>query len=172
MAISMISVMLFLFFYGLERRVLVEDQDINPVSQEVVRLLHLYEFSVALTSYLSHFLAYVIARVGLEKQRQDWFHQVFEKKSIEPNAEIIALALAWHMKQNRPLSSSWAMRMAGRHSRGISQRGGEPRARAVSRTLRKEIRESFWRRFLCSSGNARSSFRLQTSGKSFAVRSS
>ncbi len=107
----------FIYFYGLERRVLLEKQDINPVTMEVVRLLDCYTFSGSFTGYLSRFLAYVVARTGLEKLRQEWFDQIFDGRSIEPNEDILALALAWHVKKAQPLNAKWAMRMAREHPR-------------------------------------------------------
>jgi uncharacterized tellurite resistance protein B-like protein len=104
-----------LFFCGLERRVLLENRDATLVAQEVVRLLHRYTFSGSFTGYLSRFLAYAIARNGLENVKQDWFDHIFEKRSIQPSEEIVALALAWHLKQNRPLSLGWAKRIAKEH---------------------------------------------------------
>ena len=46
----------FLFFYGLERRLLVEQQDLSPIVKEVVRLLETYTFSGSFDGYLEPIL--------------------------------------------------------------------------------------------------------------------
>jgi uncharacterized tellurite resistance protein B-like protein len=105
----------FIYFYGLERRLLLENKDVNDVFPEVVRLLHRYTFSGSFTGYLSRFLTYTMARTGIEKLKADWFNHIFEKCPIQLGEEILALGLAWHLKSSRPLSASWAMRMARQH---------------------------------------------------------
>ena len=52
----------FLFFYGLERRLLVEQRDRDPIVREVVRLIETYPTSGSLDESLSRFLAFVLAR--------------------------------------------------------------------------------------------------------------
>lgn len=54
----------FLYFYGLERRLLVEQQDLSPIVKEVVRLLETYTFSGSFDGYLSRFLSYILARAA------------------------------------------------------------------------------------------------------------
>lgn len=105
----------FVHFYGLERRVLVDQRDINPITIEIVRLLERYTFSGSFTGYLSRFLTYVVARTGLEKLRQEWFDHIFDNSSMQPNEDILALALAWHVTKSQPLSAKWAMRIASDH---------------------------------------------------------
>jgi len=105
----------FLYLYGLERRILLDDRDINPVTLEIVRLLNRYTFSGSFTGYLSRLLAYVIARTGLEKLREAWFEQIFEKSPLLPDDSILALALAWHVRRGKVLGARWAMRLAKQH---------------------------------------------------------
>ena len=52
----------FLFFYGLERRLIVERQDLSPIVKECVRLLETYTFSGSFDGYLSRFLAFTMAQ--------------------------------------------------------------------------------------------------------------
>ena len=52
----------FLFFYGLERRLLVERQDLSRIVKEVVRLLETYTSQGSFDGYLSRFLAFTLAR--------------------------------------------------------------------------------------------------------------
>ena len=69
----------FLYFYGLERRLLVEQQDLSPIVKEVVRLLETYTFSGSFDGYLSRFLSYTLARAGIGTLKDKWFEAVFDK---------------------------------------------------------------------------------------------
>jgi uncharacterized tellurite resistance protein B-like protein len=119
----------FIYFYGLERRVLLENQDLNPVIEEVVRLLQRYTFSGSFTGYLTRFLAYIIARTGLEKLRKEWFEFLFRGVLSGASEELLSLALAWHVKRQQTLSPKWAFRMAKQHPRAaqsvVVQRAAE-----------------------------------------------
>jgi uncharacterized tellurite resistance protein B-like protein len=102
----------FLFFYGLERRLLVEQQDLSPIVKEVVRLLEAYTFSGSFDGYLSRFLAFVLARAGIETLNDKWFEAVFNKARLRRDEDFLAVALAWFFKRNAPLPVGWAMRIA------------------------------------------------------------
>src|SRR5581483_5446840 len=52
----------FIFFYGLERRLLMDNSDFDIVVREVSRLLSRYRLSNSFDSYLSSFLSYAVAR--------------------------------------------------------------------------------------------------------------
>jgi len=102
----------FLFFYGLERRLLVERQDLSPIVKEVVRLLETYTTSGSFDGYLSRFLAFTLARVGIETLKDKWLEAVFAKSRLQRDEDFLAVALAWFFKKNAPLPVSWAMRIA------------------------------------------------------------
>ena len=102
----------FLFFYGLERRLLVEQQDLFPSVKEAVRLLETYTFSSSFDGYLSRFLAFTLAKSGIETLKDKWFDAVFAKSRLQRDEDFIAVALAWFFKKNAPLPVSWAIRIA------------------------------------------------------------
>ena len=52
----------FLYFYGLERRALIDNQDIPQIIDEVLRLLQTYPASRSFKSYLSNFVTYLVVR--------------------------------------------------------------------------------------------------------------
>lgn len=52
----------FVYFYGLERRAIVENKDIDEILKEAHRLLSQYSSSKSFNQYLRHFIGYVIAR--------------------------------------------------------------------------------------------------------------
>jgi uncharacterized tellurite resistance protein B-like protein len=101
----------FLFLYGFERRLLVEQQDLSPIVKEVVRLLETYTFSGSFDGYLSRFLAFVLARAGIETLKDKWFEAAFTKSRLQRDDDFLAVALAWIFKRGAPLPVNWAMRI-------------------------------------------------------------
>ena len=102
----------FLFFYGLERRLFIERQDLSPIVKECVRLLETYTFSGSFDGYLGRFLAFTLARAGIETLKDKWFEAVFGKSRLNRDEDFLAVALAWLFRKNAPLPVSWAMRIA------------------------------------------------------------
>ncbi|WZO96060.1 TerB N-terminal domain-containing protein [Isosphaeraceae bacterium EP7] len=102
----------FLFFYGLERRLLVDGEDLSLVAKEAVRLLETYTFSGSFDGYLSRFLSYSLAKVDIGTLKEAWFRAVFERTRSRKDEQHLAVGLAWLFKQQRPLPSAWAFRLA------------------------------------------------------------
>ena len=102
----------FLYFYGLERRLLVEQQDLSPIVKEVVRLLETYTFSGSFDGYLSRFLSYSLAKDDIDTLKEKWFQAVFERTRAQRDEQHLAVGLAWFFKQRRPLPPAWAFRLA------------------------------------------------------------
>ena len=102
----------FLFFYGLERRVLIDRAEPSRDPQECLQLLKTYTFSSSFDGYLSRFLAFTLARAGIQRLEDKSFKDVFEKSRLQRNDDCLAVALAWFFKKSIPLPVSWAMRIA------------------------------------------------------------
>ena len=102
----------FLYFYGLERRLLIDDQDLSPIVKEVVRLLEVYTFSGSFDGYLSRFLSYTLARTGIGTLKEKWFQAVFERTRAQRDEQHLAVGLAWLFSNERPLPPEWACRIA------------------------------------------------------------
>jgi uncharacterized tellurite resistance protein B-like protein len=102
----------FIFFYGLERRALLEKKDINLIIKIVIHLLGRYPSSNSFNSYLGSFIAYIIARVGITKFNEKWFNFIFKKTSIYRTEEGLAVILAWFHLNKKPLPLNWARRVA------------------------------------------------------------
>ena len=107
----------FLFFYGLERGLIIERQNLSPIVKECVRLLETYSFSGSFDGYLSRFLAFVLARAGIATLKDKWFEAVFEKSRLRRDEDFLAVALAWFFEKNAPLPVSWAFRLASQDPR-------------------------------------------------------
>ncbi len=101
----------FLFFYGLERRVLIDRAEPGAILSECLQLLKTYTFSSSFDGYVSRFLAFTLARTGLQRLNEKWFKDVFEKSRLQRNDDCLAVALAWFFKKSIPLPVSWTMRL-------------------------------------------------------------
>ena len=102
----------FLFFYGLERRLILEGKDLNPIAKEVVRLLETYKRSASFVGPLSRFLSYSLARAGIAIVKEKWFEAVFERTRAHCDEQHLAVGLAWLFSRQRPLPAHWALRIA------------------------------------------------------------
>ena len=102
----------FLYFYGLERRALVDDADVALVLNEANRLMFAYAASRSFFGYSSRFIAFVLARVGLENLPRESFDTIFERTLKEYGDETLAVALAWLQQAGAPLPAFLAYEVA------------------------------------------------------------
>jgi uncharacterized tellurite resistance protein B-like protein len=139
----------FIFFYGLERRVLIDRADIGPSIDEVLALLRRYPESTSFQSYLSKFLAYAMARPGLGTITANGFIKVFGAGSpMLFTEDTLAIALAWLQINQRPLPPELAYEVArldGRSPRSV-----------VLKRMPEEHRTLFTRKYteMCGNGLA------------------
>ena len=94
----------FLFFYGLERRLLVEQQDQGPILKEVVRLLETQNVSGSFNEYLNQFLAFSLARLEFRSTDDQLFRAIFEKRRVKWDESLMAVAFAWLYKMWRSIA--------------------------------------------------------------------
>lgn len=104
----------FIFFYGLERRVLIEDLDEQVVRDEVVRLMGIYgHISRSFLRYASDFLAFMPIRTAdrLARMSEDEVSERF-RPSLESSATAQAAVAAWYFLRKKPLPAHHAARIA------------------------------------------------------------
>jgi uncharacterized tellurite resistance protein B-like protein len=99
----------FVFFYGLERRFMVESMDASEVISEVINLRNRYGFSNSFLGYTGRFLAYAMAKVGLGKINENTFKTILDKTSFLNFEEGLLVTLAWLSIHQKPISASLAM---------------------------------------------------------------
>ncbi len=107
----------FIFFYGLERRTLVDGSDMEPAIDEVIELLRTYPESRSFRGYLSSFLAYVAVISGLQKFSDSGFNKIFNSDLPLHGEDALAVALAWLQIHQRPLPATIAYEVARIDSR-------------------------------------------------------
>ena len=103
----------FVFFYGLERRLLVEQQDEHKIIGELNRLLDLYGHQRSFRSYASRLLAFWASK-RITNMSEATIHDSFPTPALGRYMEEDALAAAvgWYADLKRPLPVSYAMAIA------------------------------------------------------------
>lgn len=95
----------FIFFYGLERRAILEKQDCDTILPEVRRLLTRYPLSSSFNFYLNQFMAYTVgSRLGVMNDS--------EIKKLFPSFDnldeyLTKVILSWHWSHN--LAVHWEL---------------------------------------------------------------
>lgn len=102
----------FIYFYGLERRALVDNEDIETVLTQANRLMYSYSASRSFFGYSSRFIAFVLARIGLENLPRESFDTIFDQSLKEFDDETLSVALAWLHKADALLPPSLAFEVA------------------------------------------------------------
>jgi uncharacterized tellurite resistance protein B-like protein len=108
-----------LFFYGLERRLLLEGKDRAIIINEAMRLLETNRSSQPFELCLSRFLSYNLARAGLDTITDASFAALFERAGagVWRDEQHLAVGLAWLFHQRRPLPAAWALELVRRDPR-------------------------------------------------------
>jgi len=92
----------FIFFYGLERRAILEKQDYDIILLEVQRLLSRYPFSGSFNRYLNHFTAYVFGSCldGMTDSSIKKYFSAFD--DLDDSSTKIVLSWLWSNNQPVP----------------------------------------------------------------------
>ena len=101
----------FIFYYGLERRALLDEEDLHLVIEEVLRLRQRYQFSKSFNSYSANFLAYLLAKTDLASMAQDTFMKVIASIGTLQD-DILSVVLAWFYYNRKPLPDEVAYEIA------------------------------------------------------------
>lgn len=102
----------FIFFYGLERRALVDRQDLALCRAEVVRLLGLYGYQRSFHNYATQFLAFLPALRWRDLGEAEVESTLLPLAADDDSA--LMAALAWHAEKARPLPAALAAHAASR----------------------------------------------------------
>lgn len=97
----------FIYFYGLERRALIDKADIPEIIEEVTRLLNIYTFSNSFNGYAHRFIAFVTAQTN----DSNIIKSMIDKSMNFDNLGL-SLVLAWLYKNNQVLPADLAFEVA------------------------------------------------------------
>ena len=101
----------FLYYYGLERRVLVDNSDLAAVRAEVQRLLSIYDGNRSFRGYASSFLAFSLASelpTMPEGVVRDEFGGILDGSPF-----VLQALIGWYVLHKKPLPASYAVILAG-----------------------------------------------------------
>lgn len=113
---------LFLYFYGLERRSLVDGDSGSGIISATRHLLEgygPYHQGRTLIIYLSDFLHFTTYQLGPELFRQEW-PRTLTAQGLKISEDSLLLILANYYETNTPLDWSLAYRLAQRHDKSRS----------------------------------------------------
>lgn len=96
----------FIFFYGLERRVFVDRQDVEACRAEVTRLLDMFGQSNSFWGYATRFLSFLPLA---DWQTLNEGQVIFNFQSLSSRDELaLSAALAWYYERKLPLPPQFA----------------------------------------------------------------
>jgi uncharacterized tellurite resistance protein B-like protein len=131
----------FIFFYGLERRAIIEKTDHGIILDEVRRLLARYPVSGSFNSYLNQFMAYVVGSHLSEMEGPDIkkYFPDFDNLNESPTKVI----MSWHWMNNLPVPWNVCYSLMV-NSRNIQRTNIPRKAPALLKQLfRKKFYEQF-----------------------------
>lgn len=132
----------FLFFYGLERRSLIDGQDVAVIGQEVLRLLRIYKGSGSFCGYATGLLAHLIMS-GRLMPTDGLIDELLTFQDRYVSDEMSKLLIGYLAREKKSLRSNWAMKLA-EQSEGASRSVYATRHRAEAEQL---FQEKYQRRF-------------------------
>ncbi|MDR2137363.1 MAG: TerB N-terminal domain-containing protein [Synergistaceae bacterium] len=107
----------FVYFYGLERRALLEKRDIFPIIGEVERLLELYNGSRSFQSHAGRFLLYLHAKyLNSPRMTEKHLANLYRFLPASEEALLSRLVLGYRALRNVPLSAEQAFNLLRRRT--------------------------------------------------------
>lgn len=112
---------LFLYFFGLERRILIDDVEPEPILRELLQLLKRFGKLEIFYNVASHFVAFVFATVKIERIRENWFQRLFLNPTHKLHEDELIVALTWLHQHDKSLPGELAYQIAMRDVRCLSK---------------------------------------------------
>ncbi|MHB9071725.1 MAG: TerB N-terminal domain-containing protein [Sedimentisphaerales bacterium] len=108
----------FIYFYGLERRALLDQKDILDVGYEVIRLLGIYGKSGSFRQYATGLLIHLIL-LGILIPKNKLINAIIDYQEGHLSEAFQIMLLGYLAKDNKPLPVNWALRLAKQDERVI-----------------------------------------------------
>ncbi|MBU0507778.1 TerB N-terminal domain-containing protein [bacterium] len=109
----------FIYYYGLERRFLVDNQDCAPVLNEVLRMREDYLGSGSFQHYSTSFLTYAALRLRNQDLNIEYMDMIATIARDNLSEDLLAVVLGWHHILRCPMPAALAMRVAQWDSRAV-----------------------------------------------------
>ncbi len=146
----------FIYFYGLERRIVLDHKDSQAIISELLQLLPIYKYSRSFRSYCSSLLWMATLCAAEARQLSDNLLEQIINATEYWNEENISALLSIYQKQNLPVPPNVALIITEHDSRS-------PRSVVFKRHPEK-FRELFFSRYL---EMYKDGFRLKTAKRDF-----
>lgn len=132
----------FIYFYGLERRALIDGEDVVPVAREVLRLLGIYGGNGSFNHYAVGLLARLVVS-GRLKPTDKLFAKLlaFQEHRIDDVMEH--MLLGYLAKAGEPLPVEWAERLAAQHELARQGDAATQAPEELSRLFRARYEQKF-----------------------------
>jgi uncharacterized tellurite resistance protein B-like protein len=132
----------FLYFYGLERRALVDGEDILPIAQEVVRLMGVYGYSRSFRGYATALISHMIMLGRLRPTLKLLTRLVgLQGDYVEP--PLYTVVLGHLSKERTPLPVEWAIKFASQNVRAHRSSVLSRAPEELSKLFTKRYQERF-----------------------------
>ena len=92
----------FIYFYGLEYRVVKEGQDLEEIGREVIRLRKYYASNNSFRNYSENLLAYIISNLENTETAMELFREI--KDNLKNNSIIYRSGINFKLKKSSKLS--------------------------------------------------------------------
>lgn len=135
----------FIYFYGLEHRVLVDETDYLPILEEIVRLCGIYHHSNSFRNYSSSLLWLTILLAGRQQPVSEWFVSKALHATERWNEDVLGMCLAYYHLHNLPLPCEIAFVVAHTDPRSCSS--------VIVKRHRDEFRELFQKKYQAHFGD-------------------
>jgi hypothetical protein len=108
----------FIYFYGLERRALLDRKDILDVGYEVIRLLEIYGYSGSFRQYATGLLLHLIL-LGILMPKKKLINALINYQEGHLSEAFQTMLLGYLAKNNMPLPADWAFYLAKQEERTV-----------------------------------------------------
>jgi len=135
----------FIYFYGLERRVILDHADHIPIAQEVIRLCDIYSHSNSFRNYSSAFLWLTILLAGQSQTVPETLLLNAMEATGRWSEKVLSICLAFYCNRGGPLSEELALR--------IAQQDPRSRSSVVVKRHGEKFRELFHKRYCAKFGD-------------------
>jgi len=106
----------FLYFYGLERRALVDGKDTIPIAKEVLRLLSIYNRSGSFRQYATGLIIHLVL-LGKLKPTTQLINAVVKYQQGHVDEKLQAMLIGYLAKIKSPLPTQFALQLARQDER-------------------------------------------------------
>ena len=134
----------FLYFYGLERRALIDGCDIQEIVNEILRLLNIYDHNRSFVNYSTSLLLY-LAQANKYSPDINFYNTLFIKRKGRLSDELKYSMLAYLAHNNTPLPDSWALEFAKQDERSknsvVAKRAASELLKLFSKRYTQEIKD-------------------------------